>query len=245
VNRRRALGQHFLRSGEVLRELLEPLGNAEPHEVVAEVGAGRGSLTRLLAAGDGPLVVSAELDERLCAEAAEAVRGSRRVELVCGDAYRVIRRFDYLVSSPPYSMSSRTIEWLASKGFRLASLLLQEEFVEKMSLAPSSRRYGAISAFSQLAFRISVGRRVGPGSFSPAPRVRSRLVLLRPRVLMTEREARWALSQLRRLFSRGRGRASKVCRDLGIEGCGDGRIRDLSPREAMALAAALPARRGF
>ena len=245
-SRRRRLGQHFLRSERAALELLDPLEDAKPHEVVAEIGTGRGALTRRLADG-GSLVVSVELDRDLCAATA-AVLGPGRpwnLELVCGDAYRIIRRFDYLISSPPYSESSDTVEWLASKDFRIASLVLQEDFVRKALSDPSDRRYGAISAFVQLAFRAELGSRVPSSAFSPPPKVDSRVVLLRPRVAMSEREARWVLSRLRALFSHRKNALSRLCRELG---CGwiqeeNIRVRELAPKEALAVAAAIPAER--
>ncbi len=241
--RRRRLGQHFLRSERVALELLAPLRDARPSDVVAEIGTGRGSLTRRLA-GVNALVVSAELDPDLCAAAASSLDRTWNLEIVCGDAYRVIRRFDYLISSPPYSESSATVEWLASKGFRAASLVLQEDFVRKALDGPSDSRYGAMSAFFQLAFRAELGNRVPPNAFSPPPKVNSRVVFLRPRVAMSEREARWAMSSLRALFSRRRTALSRLCGELG---CGEPwrgkvRVRELTPREALAVAAALPTR---
>ena len=244
--RRRQLGQHFLRSGRVALELLSPLEYAKPHEVVAEIGTGKGALTRRLADG-GSLVVSAELDRNLCAAIAASLGQERpwNLELVCGDAYRTIRRFDYLISSPPYSESSGMVEWLASKNFRIASLVLQEDFVHKALSDSSDRRYGAISAFVQLAFRAELGSRVPPSAFSPPPKVDSRVVLLRPRVIMSEREAHWALSRLRALFSHRKSALSRFCRELGcgwVRG-GNMRVRELAPKEALAVAAAIPAER--
>jgi 16S rRNA A1518/A1519 N6-dimethyltransferase RsmA/KsgA/DIM1 with predicted DNA glycosylase/AP lyase activity len=241
VNRRRLLGQHFLRSEAVARALVWPLRDAGPHEIVAEIGTGRGFLTRRILSGSSSLLVSVELDEDLCRRTADEIGGSWNLGLVCGDAYSTIRRFDYLISSPPYYESSNILRWLAAKDFKLASLILQEEFVSKLIEEPGKRGYGAISAFAQLAFRMSAGPVVPPGSFSPMPEVNSRTLILRPRVAMSDREARWILSQLRRLFSYRKKRLSRVCRDLGLEiGCGTGRVSELGPREALGIAAAIP-----
>ena len=58
--------------------------------------------------------------------------------------------------------------------------MLQKEVVERMAAAPGSRTYGRLSVMTQ--FRAEVTRLfdVPPESFSPAPKVHSSIVRLRP-----------------------------------------------------------------
>ncbi|PYO65314.1 MAG: 16S rRNA (adenine(1518)-N(6)/adenine(1519)-N(6))-dimethyltransferase, partial [Gemmatimonadetes bacterium] len=84
----RRLGQHFLNDRNILRRIVDAL-EPVPGDVVLEIGAGKGSLTRELLAR-GLRVIAVEKDRRL-AEVLE--RGTRNAEggtnapcIVAGDA---------------------------------------------------------------------------------------------------------------------------------------------------------------
>lgn len=205
------------------------LANISPSDRVLEIGTGRGVLTRELA-GSGATLDGYEVDEENFAVTREAVRGSG-ARLHLADAFEQRPKFDVLVSSLPYSESSRFVNWLSGTHFRVAVVLLQDDFVRKITAPPGDRDYRGISALAQLAFDVKIAGRVRRESFAPQPRVNSVLVQLLPKALVSKTES----SNIARLFSLRRRRVDAALRKLGMKwtgGQGTRRVNALTPAEA-------------
>jgi len=83
------LGQHFLSDRNILQRIVDALEPA-PDDVVVEIGAGKGSLTEVLAPRVRH-VIAIERDRRLISElrTRNAECGIARLSIVQGDALRV------------------------------------------------------------------------------------------------------------------------------------------------------------
>ena len=58
--------------------------------------------------------------------------------------------------------------------------MLQKEVVQRMASAPGSKTYGRLSVMLQARCEVSALFTIGPGAFSPAPKVDSAFVRLSP-----------------------------------------------------------------
>lgn len=188
--RRQALGQHFLADAGVAERIVTAVG-ATADDVVCEIGAGPGILTRPLAARAGRLV-ALELDPALCARLAATARtwpGASRVEVRLADA----RTFAYetlatlrpapagrvlVAGNLPYSASKPILArlWAARATLDQAVLMLQREVAERLVAVPGGKAYGALSVFWQLWADLLVVEHVPPAAFRPPPAVESAVV---------------------------------------------------------------------
>lgn len=187
-SRRHALGQHFLRDASILNKLADAVAPS-PEDIIVEVGAGSGALTRVLA----PLcrtLVALEKDARLIPGLSELRLANVRVEHA--DALR----FDLkqlaaelgvkslkLVGNLPYSISTPLLHRVLEERELISEchLLLQKEVAEKLIAVPGSRKYGPLSVMLQVFYTARTVFRVAPGSFVPPPEVESAFVSLRKR----------------------------------------------------------------
>jgi len=188
--RRRALGQHFLVDPGVAARIVEAVG-ATAADVVCEIGAGPGVLTRALAARAGRLV-ALEIDPALRAGLARAARDwpdAARVEIRLADArgfpYETLGGFRsaptgrvLVVGNLPYSASKPILERLlaAHAALDTAVLMLQREVAERLAAVPGGRAYGALSVFWQLWAEVTRLEVVPPAAFRPPPVVESAVV---------------------------------------------------------------------
>jgi 16S rRNA (adenine1518-N6/adenine1519-N6)-dimethyltransferase len=244
------LGQNFLADPNLLDAILRDAALA-PDDVVLEVGAGEGVLTRRLA--DAVVHVHAvELDRRLeAALAALAVRSG--VELHWGDAMKldlvglhpaptaVVANLPYSIATP---LILRTIEELSS--VRRWTVMVQREIADRLRAAPGSRTYGSPSVLAQLACKVKLLRTVDPAVFRPRPRVESAILALRrtgPGADQATRElVRAAFAHRRKSLARSLEHvqpgsldaARAALRELGLPE--DARAESLSPRDFAALA---------
>lgn len=233
--KRRRLGQHYLVDENVARRMLEAAAIGKGERVL-EIGTGRGELTRKLV-GLGRSFEGYEVDRDNYEATLATVAGSGR-GIHLGDAFEHRPRFDVLVASLPYSMSSTFVEWLSQSRYDRAVVLLQEDFVDKTLQGPGSRNYRAISALAQLSSDMEVLGRVGRSSFSPPPRVNSVIVRIRPRTRLSPAE----ISNIKRLFSLRRRTVASALKELGVAGKGYGsrRVYSLLPGEVHRLCSPSP-----
>ena len=183
------LGQHFLIDDSVISRSVSlasskiPLGE-DSH--VIEIGPGPGSLTLALLR-TGTAVSAFEIDEEAVAHL-QRVFGDAdgRLEVLRADALEVNWPEDatHVVANLPYQISSPAIERIQSHHsthpFVSIVLLLQNEFAERMTIGRDDSALSPLALTLWLDFDVELDAKVSPHSFSPSPRVSSRLVSLKP-----------------------------------------------------------------
>ena len=231
--KRQKLGQHYLVDPDVIRKMVSTAA-VRRDEVVLEIGTGKGSLTNALKDVCKSLE-GYEVDPANFEETKELV-GGRNVRLHLADVFETSPTFDVLVSSLPYSRSSDFVEWLSQKKYDRAVVLLQEDFVEKITSSPGERSYRSISAIAQISSDIRLGDRVWKNAFRPQPRVSSRIVTFLPRI----RLRRPQIDLIKRLFSLRRRTLSSALDKAGVGPAASGldlakRVYHLSPTEVYQM----------
>ena len=187
---RKSLGQHYLVDDQVIDRTMEIPGefseqpSRDSH--ILEVGPGPGSLTLALLRSHAK-VTAIEIDEESVAHL-ERVFGNREktLHIKVGDAVRENwpAGITHVISNLPYQISSPIIERITSynesDGIKLAIILVQEEFAHRMAMSTPPYDIGPLGLSLWLDFDVFLDRKVPPSSFSPAPRVNSRLVVMKP-----------------------------------------------------------------
>ena len=160
-----------------------------PGESILEIGPGRGALTfPLLASGCELHVV--EIDRDLAAALRERASGYPNLTVHEADALELDLaclapppRMLRVTGNLPYNISTPLVFRLlaALPRIRDMHLMLQKEVVDRMASPPGARTYGRLSVMVQLDCEVERILKVGSGAFTPAPRVESAVVRLRPR----------------------------------------------------------------
>jgi 16S rRNA (adenine1518-N6/adenine1519-N6)-dimethyltransferase len=190
VTPKRHFSQNFLLDRHLATRIAELCAPAGAFAI--EVGAGLGSLTvpllarcrRVLAIErDRDLVpaLSAELaaniaDGTLTVAEADAKTFAYEAELVAEAAPRVI------AGNLPYHLSGVLLELFVRLAPRLerAGALIQLEVAQRLVAPAGGDDYGALSVFTQAAYRVTRPLIVRRGAFYPQPGVDSALVVLEP-----------------------------------------------------------------
>jgi 16S rRNA (adenine1518-N6/adenine1519-N6)-dimethyltransferase len=180
---RKRFGQHFLTDRHYVRRIVEAIG-AKPGDSMVEIGPGTGILTRELLPSLDKLH-AVEIDRDLAAALASEFP---RDKLIVHEADAL--DFDFgklaaplrIVGNLPYNVSTPILFRVAAIAERVkdATFMLQKEVVERMVAAPDTEAYGRLSVMLQYRFAMSLLIRVPPGAFTPAPKVDSAVVLMKP-----------------------------------------------------------------
>lgn len=176
----KSLGQNFLLDKNILDQIAETAELTDTDETL-EIGAGLGSLTRILAERTGS-VTAVEKDVKLIDGLTTALSDYPNITLVHADALKLdfaeLMKGHYgikVVSNLPYSVSSQILMKLFSDRdmFSMFVLMLQRELGERISAPPGGRQRGAISVLIQAYMDVRVEFRAPPRAFWPEPGVES------------------------------------------------------------------------
>ena len=205
----KSLGQHYLVDDEVIERTIRlteefdsPLSDASH---VLEVGPGPGSLTLALLRSDSS-VTAIEIDKGSVEHLTRVFRESKE-SLTLEEADAVSERWPkgitHVISNLPYQISSpivdRITKYHSTEPIQLSILLVQEEFAQRMAMFSAPYDIGPLGLNLWLDFDVSMDMKVSPSSFSPSPRVQSRLVVLKP---ASRPEAEGTNKQLFRIITR-------------------------------------------
>jgi 16S rRNA (adenine1518-N6/adenine1519-N6)-dimethyltransferase len=177
---KKRLGQNFMIDAATIERMCA-YSSLCGDDVVLDVGAGLGFLTRSLAKVCKS-VLAVELDKRLVNVLREQFHDAPNIKIVEGDVLKVsISEFDKVVSIPPYGISSRLLQWLFDKNFDCAVLVFQKEFANRLVVDVGSRDYGWLTVFTYYYANVELLDDVPRRLFYPPPEVDSVIVRLKPR----------------------------------------------------------------
>lgn len=179
VRASKRLGQHFLLDGRIAERHVAYADIGEG-ETVLEIGPGLGVLTELLCQR-AKKVVAIEKDRRLCGYLLDKLDNGR-LDIINGDALTTeLPEFDRSVSNLPYQISSPITFRLLDSRFKMAVLMYQKEFAERMIAGVGDDGYSRLSVTIYYRADCELLEHVPKEVFYPRPEVDSAIVSLRPR----------------------------------------------------------------
>ncbi|NMB12350.1 MAG: 16S rRNA (adenine(1518)-N(6)/adenine(1519)-N(6))-dimethyltransferase RsmA [Firmicutes bacterium] len=191
---RKSLGQNFLVDGNILRGIIRAAAVSKD-DLVIEIGAGIGTLTRALASTAGS-VLAIEVDARLHPILKETVAQYDNVEIVAEDAMKVdwhdfwethgLSRAK-LVANLPYYLTSPLLLNLFSQQVALDTItvMIQKEVAQRFTAEPGTKAYGTLTVLAGYYSDVEICQVVPPTVFMPPPEVDSAIVkfTMRPYVI--------------------------------------------------------------
>ncbi len=183
---KKRFGQNFLNNRRVIERIVRAV-DPRPEDHLVEIGPGEAAITLPLARSGARLDVI-EIDRDLIPKLEKLFAPFDNITLHQADALQ----FDFsqltptplrVVGNLPYNISSPLIFHLL--GFkhliRDMHFMLQKEVVERMTASPGSKTYGRLSVMVQYHCDATMLFTIGPGNFTPPPKVDSAIVRLVPR----------------------------------------------------------------
>jgi 16S rRNA (adenine1518-N6/adenine1519-N6)-dimethyltransferase len=229
LDARKSLGQNYLFDLNLTRKIARSTGPLSGVTVV-EVGPGPGGLTRALLAEGAERVVAVEADRRFLPALQEiAERADGRLSVSHGDALaldlaalagrgrvRVIANLPYHVATP------LIIGWLKAEPWppwwEAAAVLVQREVALRIAATPADRAaYGRLGVLAGWRSEASLLFDVPAAAFTPAPKVTSSVVSLRPRAEPLPCDPRLLERVTAAAFGQRRKMLRQSLRSLGVD----------------------------
>ena len=189
IEPKKSLGQNFLVDTGAAERIVDAVG-VETNDLVFEIGAGTGALTRSLLKQAGH-VIAIELDPRLVETLRDIFKRSTHLTVVHADALEA----DFValaaahaptntgvrfVGNLPYYITSAIVRRILESGLAWKSIVVtvQLEVAQRMVAKPGDM--GLLSVATQLYSQAELLTRLPPGAFYPQPGVDSAVVRLTP-----------------------------------------------------------------
>jgi 16S rRNA (adenine1518-N6/adenine1519-N6)-dimethyltransferase len=214
IKPKKRLGQHFLIDKNIQHKIINAC-NFNPSDIVLEIGAGRGELTRLIA-GQVKYLYALEIDENLCRLLKDNLQNHANVKIISED----ILKFNFksflkkagnkikIVGNIPYYIATPIIRQLLKYKEKIGDIFItvQKEFAQRMVALPGSKLYGSLSCFVQYYTQAKIIFLIKRTSFLPAPKVDSCLLGLeiRPEYPLNPKEERRFFKITRTAFNQRR-----------------------------------------
>ena len=236
------LGQHFLVEDagvELFLRGIDMLGCVRDYDA-AEVGPGRGALTRAIS-GLFRRLVAVEIDPALAAGLAGSLPSNAGIVVADGVSMLSAMPIQVVVSNTPFNITSKLVVTMAKNNNVVGGVIgAQAEVARRMAAKPGTDDYGRLSVISQAYFDVSLVGVIPSEWFKPKPKVSAAVVVLKRRRKWDARGE--ILEGLLRCAFRRRNRVARraLAECLSAESLpidvGDRRVRDLTVDEYLRLA---------
>lgn len=185
IDYKKSLGQNFLYDTNLLRAIVKD-GDVESTDLVLEIGAGAGTLTKVLSE-TAKKVISFEIDKSLKPFLEKVASEHENIEFHFQDFMeanvenlfegkaRVVANIPYYITTPIIFKLVEHIEKFSS-----ILVLIQKEVAERFVAKEGNKDYGITSVILQSIFDVSVPRIVKKECFTPSPKIDSALCKLVP-----------------------------------------------------------------
>ena len=178
----KSLGQHFLVDPNLARAIAGDSG-AGPGDLVAEVGAGLGSLTVALAA-TGARVLAIEFDRALLPALLEVTDAIEGIEVIAADVTKIewpaiLGDGTWTIcANLPYNIATSLVQQVLEgvPQVKRMVVMVQREVGERLVARAGDRGYGPLSLRVEYHATATAVRRVPPEVFWPRPTVESVVV---------------------------------------------------------------------
>lgn len=189
---KKSLGQNFIKDKNLLVAIAND-ANITSSDFVVEVGAGAGTLTKVLC-DNAKFVLSYEIDTSLKTILSELESENKNLKIEYADALKTpneeilqtlescvnekINNYKLVANIPYYITTPLIFKFLKDEKVSSLTVMVQKEVAERIASSETSGDYGAISVIVHYLADVEIKRIVNKQMFYPVPKVDSAILQL-------------------------------------------------------------------
>ena len=185
---KKSLGQNFLNDKNII-DIIINSGDIKKNDTILEVGPGTGKLTERILLKNPKKIFAIEKDKFLVKKLHEKFK--EKIILINEDILKIDEKKysnDPMIvfGNLPYNISTQIlIKWIRYNNlkntFKKFILMFQKEVAERIIAETDSKNYGRLAVLSSWKLKIEKIIDVSPESFYPIPKVKSTVLLIKPK----------------------------------------------------------------
>tara|TARA_B100001540_G_C15689340_1_gene588528 strand:- start:210 stop:1001 length:792 start_codon:yes stop_codon:yes gene_type:complete len=185
---KKSLGQNFLIDKQILYNIAS-LGNITPNDIVLEVGPGTGNLTKEILKKKPKKLIVVEKDKYLVEVLKKKFNSN--IEIINENILNYNQSIYYkkkiiIFGNLPYNISTQILtSWIKIDNLnnfcKKFVLMFQKEVADRILADYNSKNYGRLSIISSWKLDIEKIMDINPSSFFPAPKIKSSLLVFKPK----------------------------------------------------------------
>lgn len=176
------LDQHLLCSVTAVRTLVDT-AQVNRHDVIADLGAGTGVITREVIRRSPRRIHAIEIDAKFTQFLAPLGQNGHGVDVILGDILTsTLSDTTKVVANPPFRLTEQLIDWLGTLPALIsATMVMGRAFGKRATAAAGSPDYNRLSLKVQARYAVRVIDTLSPRSFHPPTRGAACIVQLVPK----------------------------------------------------------------
>ena len=185
---KRSLGQNFLIDQNII-DLIVEKGEIEKKDTIIEIGPGTGNLTEKIILKNPKKLILIEKDKILANKL--GIKFKEKITLINEDILNVNEdRFKdvkmIFFGNLPYNISSQIlVKWIRRNDLNILCkkmiLMFQKEVADRILAQTNHKDYGRLSILTFWKLNVIKIKDINPGSFYPKPKVKSTILLIKPK----------------------------------------------------------------
>ena len=185
---KKSLGQNFLIDSQILNMIVE-LGKIKSNDIVLEVGPGTGNLTEIILKKKPKKLVVVEKDKNLSLILKK--KFNNEAEIINDNILNYNHEIYYnkkiiIFGNLPYNISTQILtSWIKINNLKNFCkkfvLMFQKEVADRILADSNSKNYGRLSIISSWKMDIEKITDINPDSFFPRPKIKSSLLVFKPK----------------------------------------------------------------
>ena len=185
---KKSLGQNFLVDDKILNQIAD-LGEIKSNDIVIEVGPGTGNLTKKILNKKPKSLTVIEKDKNLTILLKKKFKND--IQIINSDILNYNQEIYYnkkviIFGNLPYNISTQILtKWIKQDNLnsfcKRFILMFQKEVADRILAECNSKNYGRLSIISSWKMDIQKIIDINPGSFFPSPKIKSTLLILKPK----------------------------------------------------------------
>jgi len=187
---KKSLGQNFLIDKNIINKIVE-IGNINKNKKVIEIGAGYGSLTKIIADANPKEIYAIEKDKKLALFLEDKFKNLKNVKIINTDIFNIIKKKRFgeniiVFGNLPYNISTKVLATLILQEqwppwYENLILMFQKEVADRILAKSKTKNFSRLTVLSNWRLDIKKHFDVSSSCFSPRPKVNSTVLSFKPK----------------------------------------------------------------
>tara|TARA_B100000686_G_scaffold354899_1_gene468063 strand:+ start:5707 stop:6513 length:807 start_codon:yes stop_codon:yes gene_type:complete len=191
---KKSLGQNFLVDNNIINKIIK-IGNINNKDIIMEIGAGYGNLTKSISLMNPKKIFAIEKDKKLSLLLKKKFQNNVNIEIINKDILNIIKEKSLkdkiiVFGNLPYNISTKILASLIMlkkwpPWYDNLILMFQKEVADRIIAKTGTKEFGRLAVLANWRLEIKRHFDISKNCFFPKPKISSTLLSFKPKQINT------------------------------------------------------------